>query len=639
MTDLDAAHERPRAAVCGFGGAATYFHLPLIAAAGFVPVAVFDPVESRRAAGLRHGFGSAYDIAELPSAVTRERIDVVIISSPNASHADHARTAMRAGANVIVEKPVAGSAAELAALLGVASDTGRTLIPFHNRIHDSDHAVALRIVRGGAIGRVIRVEATAARWGPANDYAARDFRPGWRKERTHGGGALADWAPHLLDKILDFAGIAPPLRTSAFSAAGIWSDEVDDVTGATLEWPHLVATLLVSLVDAAPAERFRICGTAGTIVVTGTDEKGIVAVHQPGGEIFPYPYQTSPMNALSLYRAVGDRRATYELQDRAHVVYETIDAIRAAAARPSAPRARVRRDLRVERVGDDVEWDDLVAHSDGGTAFHASVWTSASTQRFVRLGLRDGGTLVAGAVLQVDAAGTGCSGTLAPYHGPLVRTGSRQEVLMPQLAQVIADTVPRARFVTSPWTGDLQPFIGAKGFEARLFYTSVVDIGDLDAATARMAPAARRNLRAAARDLVVEETDAPENLLALVARTFARQGRTIWFDVAEAERCMRSLAAAGRARVFLARRADGRAVAGAGIVADHRSAYYLLGGYDEAAAHRGGSTAAIRAGMEWARRACGVRRFDLEGSHLPRIERFFRAFGGQWLPFYIVEHP
>ena len=298
--------------------------------------------------------------------------------------------------------------------------------------------------------------------------------------------------------------------------------------------------------------------------------------------------------------------------------------------------------LHVERVTDDAEWDDLVEASASGTLFHSSLWTASSPFSFLRIGCRLAGNLIGGLVLQVNDT-MGCLGTLAPYLGPIIlemhpkMCSALQYNVQNELADASQLYVSRPTFFTSPWGGNLQPFITA-GFEAKLLYTSVVDISDLSMAEDRHADNLRRNMLAAIKDgLTVEHSDNCDELLCLVSKTFERQNQEIWFNLEECETVVSALIRKKRAAVFLARNAEGKAVAGVGIVWDKRRSYYILGGYDHADAHRGATSLNLWEAMRFTALTLRLTEFDLEGSYVPAIARFFRQFGGAWLPFYYMK--
>lgn len=299
--------------------------------------------------------------------------------------------------------------------------------------------------------------------------------------------------------------------------------------------------------------------------------------------------------------------------------------------------------MEIEEIFDQEKWDNYVKASWDGTVFHTSSWFQESPHNFLRLGLFDKGKFLAGAILQVNEYGFGTLGTLAPYLGPLfakvtdgeIRPETQRKVAS-MLAQAIREKVPKSTFFVSPWLESLQQFI-CTGFEAKLLYTTVVETTDLYKTQAQFSPTLRRNIKAALQTgLTVEQSSDPSELLTLVRQSFVRQGRSIWFSLEEADACMRHLAKLGQAICFITRNQNGLPVAAAGIVWDWHRSYYILGGYDHTRAHRGGSSLALWNAIQFTHHELGLTEIDLEGSHLPAIERFFRQFGGRWLPFYYV---
>ena len=638
MNEGVAAARRVRIAVCGFGASATYFHLPLCSRQPFERVVAFDPVAERRQAAIDAGFAGAADVSDMSALVRERQIDIVVTTSPTAMHAEHATTALRAGAHVIVDKPVAPTSSSYARLLTVAAEERRAVVPFHNRAFDDDHRIALTLLRGGRLGRLLRIESAVGQWGPSCRFAVGSFHPRWRTEARYGGGALADWGPHKLEQLLAIFDRAMPDEVAAATAGGVWSKDVEDVVDAWMRWGEVTAHLVISFAERTPLPRLRLVGSEATLTVTGNDAEGVVALDSGAGcEEWPYRNEVSaafPIYGAALRAAVdGDLTASEAMSRNGADVYRLMDRIRDAAAPPARRRGRAVLDARV--VADDGEWDELVDRAQGATLFHSSRWTASSPRRFLRIGVRSGGVLQAGLIAEVDDEGRGTRGSLAPYLGPLAANGAGDSALR-MLGRALAAHLPSARFPVSPWSAPIHQLVCANDFRARLLYTSVVDLSDPARTRERFAANLARNIAAAEHRLAACDDASIDELRPLVERTFARQHLPVWFDWGEVRQCFASLAASGRARCFLVRNDGGAAIAGAGIVWDRHRAYYLLGGYDAGERHRGASSLALWRAMQFVRAHANIAAFDLEGSHHPAIHRFFDQFGGRWLPFAVV---
>lgn len=291
------------------------------------------------------------------------------------------------------------------------------------------------------------------------------------------------------------------------------------------------------------------------------------------------------------------------------------------------------------------EWDTFVENAPGGTVFHSSAWTGASPHSFRRFGVIENDSLRAGAVLQVDDRGRGAMGSIAPYLGPLFQShasGTRDSRLLHRvqrlLSEAVCEIIPDARCCSSPWLETpLHSFLISR-FQARLLFTTTVEIDSLETAYSKLAPTLRTNLRAAQRSgLRVTQSEDIQALLPLITNTFHRQGCDLWFRLDEVTACHSALSRRGNSRCFYTRAEDGHTVAGVAIVWDHRRSHYLLGGHDHDRSHRGALSLALWSAMRFSRLELGLKEFDLEGSHLPAVDRFFRQFQGSLVPYYLLE--
>ena len=102
---------------CGFIG--TGKHLPSLARHKDVEVAAFCDIiiERAQASAAKYGAPDALVCGDYREVLTRDDIGVIHVCTPNSSHAEISIAAMRAGKNVMCEKPMAKTAAEAKAML------------------------------------------------------------------------------------------------------------------------------------------------------------------------------------------------------------------------------------------------------------------------------------------------------------------------------------------------------------------------------------------------------------------------------------------------------------------------------------------------------------------------------------------
>jgi predicted dehydrogenase len=128
-------------------------------------------------------------------------VEMILISAVPEDRAGLAMDAMRAGKDVMVDKPGCTTLDQLAALRAVQAETGRIWsVNFSERFQVPAVTRAEELVFGGAIGRVIQTVGL----GPHKQNLAT--RPPWFFERRRYGGILCDIASHQVDQFLHFTG-------------------------------------------------------------------------------------------------------------------------------------------------------------------------------------------------------------------------------------------------------------------------------------------------------------------------------------------------------------------------------------------------------------------------------------------------
>ncbi|MDL2294946.1 Gfo/Idh/MocA family oxidoreductase [Ruminococcaceae bacterium OttesenSCG-928-D13] len=123
-------------------------------------------------------------------------IDMVVVCTPNAMHAQNTIDALEAGKHVMCEKPMAHSLAAAEAMVDSAKKCGKKLsISYQFRFREDSLAIK-DFVEAGELGEIYYARAQAIR---------RRAVPTWGRflsMDTQGGGALIDYGTHALDLTL-----------------------------------------------------------------------------------------------------------------------------------------------------------------------------------------------------------------------------------------------------------------------------------------------------------------------------------------------------------------------------------------------------------------------------------------------------
>jgi scyllo-inositol 2-dehydrogenase (NADP+) len=268
-----------RVGLVGYGLAGAVFHAPLIASTtglSLHAVATTDPARRARLASEHPGARAVESVERL--LADPSDIDLIVIASPNRTHIPVARAALEAGLPVVVDKPLAATAAEARDLAGLAAERGLLLTVFQNRRWDSDFRTAAQLIADGALGTVHRFESSFERWRPR-------LRGGWREspDPADAGGLLYDLGSHLVDQALHLFG--PVERVYAETAVRRAGAAVDDDTFIALTHVNGVSShLWMSALAAQPGPRLRVLGDRAAYTVYGLDpqEAALAAGLRPG---------------------------------------------------------------------------------------------------------------------------------------------------------------------------------------------------------------------------------------------------------------------------------------------------------------------------------------------------------------------
>ncbi len=260
-------------ALVGYGFAGRVFHAPLIAS---VEGLRLHTIVSSQAL-VRERWPEVRVRPSLAEALADPVIDLVVLATPNAVHAEQAHAALDAGKHVVVDKPFTVTVAEAESVVAHAERAGRVLSVFHNRRWDSDFLTVRKLIAEGALGEVTYFESRFDRYRPV-------VRDRWRERSGAGAGLWYDLGPHLVDQALQLFG--PPIDLMADLAIQRDGAQVDDYFHVVLRYPRLRVVLHASMLVAANDLRFAVHGTRGSYSKLGgdTQEEALKAGVAPGGE-------------------------------------------------------------------------------------------------------------------------------------------------------------------------------------------------------------------------------------------------------------------------------------------------------------------------------------------------------------------
>ena len=206
-----------------------------------------------------------------------KEIDLVTIAVPNNFHKELAIQCLRAGKNVVCEKPVTMNAAELEEIMAVSKETGKLFSVHQNRRWDKDYRIIKKIIEDGTLGAPYFIESRV--------QGSRGAMYGWRGYKVNGGGMVLDWGVHLLDQMMDM--IDSPVVSVDAHLQTVFSEEVDDNIKLFLRFENGVSALLEMSTNCfVNLPRWHVSCTGGTAVVEDWSCKGkTVQLREDAGQM------------------------------------------------------------------------------------------------------------------------------------------------------------------------------------------------------------------------------------------------------------------------------------------------------------------------------------------------------------------
>ncbi len=271
-----------RLGLIGAGFIAAY-HLDGLRAASGADVRMIAGRTPEKTAALAARYAVAATTTDWRVLLARDDIDAVVITTPDATHAQIAIAAARAGKHILLQKPMARTAQECRAIIEAARAAGVHLqVSFMHR-HFEEVVLARKLIAEGAIGRPYTLRMRNATPGP--DWG------GWFYSRERVGGGVVmqlgihgiDLLRHLFGDIVRVSASTALLRAERrlADASVVRADNEDHALAMYQLASGACATHEMSMSEVHGCDRFRleIYGEEGTIWLRSG--RGPLAIHAP----------------------------------------------------------------------------------------------------------------------------------------------------------------------------------------------------------------------------------------------------------------------------------------------------------------------------------------------------------------------
>ena len=206
---------------------------------------------------------AAREFTDLDAALA-ERPDVVLVTNPTSLHVATACRAVRAGAHVLIEKPIGHELAGVADLLQEARQRHRQLMVGYNlRFHPGVVRLKELLRSDAGIGPILSARADVGEYLP-DWHPWEDYRQSYAGRHDLGGGALLTFS-HELDALCWLLG--PPSRLTAIADHVSALDvDAEDVAEVLLQFPTgAIGSVHLDYVSRAPRRTLELIGERGTL--------------------------------------------------------------------------------------------------------------------------------------------------------------------------------------------------------------------------------------------------------------------------------------------------------------------------------------------------------------------------------------
>jgi predicted dehydrogenase len=206
-----------KVAVIGCGTIANSAHIPAYMKNEKAEIKYFCDIIPEKAEAMVSKYNCGTAVADYKTILDDPEIEAVSVCTPNNMHAQISTDFLRAGKNVLCEKPAARTYTEAIAMQKVQHETGKILnIGVVNRFNTSVNKIK-KLIDDGVLGELYHVYGS---------FRSQRSIPGlggpFTTKAISGGGVLIDWGVHFLDLIMYCSGDPLPKTVSgqAYSKLG-----------------------------------------------------------------------------------------------------------------------------------------------------------------------------------------------------------------------------------------------------------------------------------------------------------------------------------------------------------------------------------------------------------------------------------
>ena len=187
--------DKVKIGIIGLGGVAQLVHLPNLAKISSADLTAVAEVNKNRLLTISDKFHVKEKYSNYKEMLEKSDIDAVIIATPTSTHTEIAIDCLNAGKDVLVEKPLARTYAEVKKIVDAAKKNKKKIMVGMNLRYRPDTMLLRSFINTKEIGEPfyikcgwVRKQSSSQKW--------------FTKKEESGGGVIFDLGIHLLDLAL-----------------------------------------------------------------------------------------------------------------------------------------------------------------------------------------------------------------------------------------------------------------------------------------------------------------------------------------------------------------------------------------------------------------------------------------------------
>lgn len=221
-------------------------------------------MDAERAAAFSAKVPGAPVYSDLAEVVANPEIDAVLVATPPRTHHAVVSQALRGGKHVLVEKPLAKTAAEARDLIEIAEANGRVLMPGHTFLYSPPVNKVKQLVDAGALGEIYFVTSSRLNLG-----------------KYQADGVVCDLAPHDLSILLYL--LEEPIVSVSASARSVFQDGVPEAAFLTATFASgAMANIQLSWLSPRKVREMVVVGSQQMVQYDDTANDEAVRVYDRG---------------------------------------------------------------------------------------------------------------------------------------------------------------------------------------------------------------------------------------------------------------------------------------------------------------------------------------------------------------------